>query len=245
MSPSSSTSQSFDWRSFPDYLTGPLSPTHTDPDHSPSHSSPPVAMSFPVQSTYPYSFQDSHLPLQSQLPVNVNPTFSYPSPELDFQHILDIPIGNHLLHDSPESTQPTLLSHPERDHDAILSSPVSVHDFMTPCHSPVDVRSPLDYPTHPPLKGTVIHTILPSSFPENHVINFDVSVSPIFRSSPDPLPPLPLFVELYCPACHQLDARLPKTFKGPPASGDGSVCSSFPPITDRFREMGYLLCSSL
>ena len=189
MSPSSSTSQSFDWRSFPDYLSGPLTPTHTDPDHSPlnhssslPHSSGPIAMSFPVQTTYPYSFQDSHLPLQSQLPVNVNNTFSYPSPDLDFQHILDIPIGNHLLHDSSDSTQPTLLSHAERNHDAIISP---VNDYMTPCHSPVDVRSPLDYPTpaslhHPPLKGTVVHTILPSSFPENHVINFDVSVGPIF-----------------------------------------------------------------
>lgn len=192
MSPSSSTSQSFDWRSFPDYLSGPLTPTHTDPDHSPlnhssslPHSSGPIAMSFPVQTTYTYSFQESHLPLQSQLPVNN--TFSYPSPELDLHHILDIPIGNHLLHDTAESTQPTLLSHAERDHDAILS-PVSVNDFMTPCHSPVDIRSPHDYPTpasvHSPLKGTVVHTILPSPFPENHVINFDVSVSPIFLLAP-------------------------------------------------------------
>ena len=247
MSPSS-----FDWRSFPDYLSGPLSPDPSPLNHSSSlpHSSGSIAMSIPVQTTYPYSFQDSHLPAQSQLPVNVNNSFSYPSPDLDLQHILDIPIGNHLLHDSSDATQPAILSHAERNHDAILS-PVSVNDFMTPCHSPVDVRSPLDYPTpaslHSPLKGPVVHTILPSSFPENHVINFDVSVS-----FPHLIPPTPLtfflslpVVELYCPACHELDARLPKTFKGPPASGNGSVCSSFPPITDRPREMGYLLCSSL
>jgi hypothetical protein len=145
-------------------------------------------MSFPVQTTYPYSFHDSHLP------VNVNPSFSYPSPDLDLQHILDIPIGNHLLHDSQDATtQPALLSHhAERNHDPILS-PVSVNDFMTPCHSPVDVRSPLDYPTpaslHPPIKGTVVHTILPSSFPENHVINFDVSTHAFPKRSKAPQPP--------------------------------------------------------
>lgn len=190
MSPSSTPSPSFDWRSFPNYLSGPLTPTHTDPDHSPlnqssslPHDSPPLAMSFPVQTNYPYAFQDSHIPVQSQLPVNVNNTFSYPSPELDLQHILDI--GNHLLHDSSDSTQPTLLSSSERDHEPMLS-PVSVNGFMTPCHSPVDIRSPLDYPTpaslNHPLKGPVVHhTILSSSsFPENHVINFDVSVSYMF-----------------------------------------------------------------
>ncbi|KAH8980932.1 hypothetical protein EDB86DRAFT_3087530 [Lactarius hatsudake] len=177
-----SPSQSFDWRSFPDYLTAPLTPDNS--------SSAPVAMSFPVQSTYPYSFQD---PVQSQqLPVTVNSSFSYPSPDLDLQHILDIPIGNHLLHDSSDSTQPTLLSHAQRDHDSMLS-PVSVHEFMTPCHSPVDVRSPLDYPTpaslHPPLKATLVHTILPSSFSENHVINFDVSTHAFPKRSKAPQPP--------------------------------------------------------
>jgi hypothetical protein len=68
---------------------------------------------------------------------------------------------------------------------------------MTPCHSPVDMRSPLDFPTptslHSPIKGPVVHTILPSSFSENHVINFDVSVSP---HCPLSLIPIPLFVAL-------------------------------------------------
>lgn len=172
-----SPSVSFDWRSFPDYLD-PDSPLNHHPSSLP-HPSAPIAMSFPVQTTYPYSFHDSHLP------VNVNPSFSYPSPELDLQHILDIPIGNHLLHDSQDpTTQPALLSHhAERNHDPILS-PVSVHDFMTPCHSPVDVRSPLEYPSPAqPLKPALVHTILPSSFPENHVINFDVSVRFLFSLS--------------------------------------------------------------
>ena len=211
MSPSSTTS--FDWRSFPDYLSGPLSPPHTD-----SHSSPPIAMSFPVQTTYPYSFHESQIPVQSQqLPVNVNvnPSFSYPSPELDLQHILDIPIGNHLLHDSSDAAQPPLLSHAERNHDALLS-PVSVNDFMTPCHSPVDVRSPLDYPTpaslHTPLKGTVVHTILPSSFPENHVINFDVSVSLVFPLRHMTLP-LPLPLSLYFFRSRSLNSIAPLVMK--------------------------------
>ena len=204
MSPSTSTSPSSDWSSFPNYLPAPLSPaSSTNPDHSPllhSTSLPhplnvlaPIAMSFPVQSTYPYSFHDSHIPLQSHVPVN-NAPFSYPSPELDIQHMLDLPIPADILHDDPESTHPPLLSHTERDHDPILS-PVSVNSFMTPCQSPIDMRSPLDYPTptsiHSPVnvKGTFVHTILPSSFPENHVINFNVSVS--FMSHPLPLP-LPL-----------------------------------------------------
>jgi len=189
----------FDWRSFPNYLSGPLTPaTSTDPDQSPLHHSsslpppnpPPIAMSFPVQpTTYPYSFHDHHIPVHSHVPVN--PPFSYPSPELDFQHILEMPIP---IHDSADSNHPPLLSHPERDHDPILS-PVSVNSFMTPCHSPVDIRSPLDYPTptplHSPLKGTLVHTILPSSFPENHVINFDVSVSLMSPLHPSPFPPFP------------------------------------------------------
>jgi hypothetical protein len=69
---------------------------------------------------------------------------------------------------------------------------------MTPCQSPVDMRSPLDYPTptslHSPLKGPLVHTILPSSFHENHVINFDVSVSII--SPPFPSSTLPLSLSL-------------------------------------------------
>lgn len=178
-----SPSPSSDWRSFPNYLSGPLSPaSSTHPDHSPLlHSSSlpcPATMSFPVQSAYPYSFHDSHIPLHSHVPVN--PPFSYPSPELDIQHMLELPIPTNILHDEPDSPHHPLLSHPERDHDPILS-PVSVNSFMTPCQSPVDMRSPLDYPTptslHSPLKGSLVHTILPSSFPENHVINFDVSVS--------------------------------------------------------------------
>lgn len=195
MSPSTSH-----WRSFPNYLTGPLSPaSSTHPDHSPlQHSSSlpnsaaaapaPIAMSFPVQSSYPYSFHDSqHIPLQPHVPVNA--PFSYPSPDLDIQQMLDLPIPADILHDEPDSTHPPLLSHTERDHDPMLS-PVSVNSFMTPCQSPVDMRSPLDYPAptslHSPVKGTFVHTILPSSFPENHVINFNVSVS--FMS----LNPLPL-----------------------------------------------------
>ena len=201
MSPSTtSTSPSSDWRSFPNYLPAPISPaSSTHLDHSPllqSSSLPhpasaPIAMSFPVQSTYPYSFHDSHIPLQSHVPVNA--PFSYPSPELDIQHMLDLPIPADILHDEPDSAHPPLLSHPERDHDQILS-PVSVNSFMTPCQSPIDMRSPLDYPTptslHSPVKGTFVHTILPSSFPENHVINFNVSVS--FMSSPPPSLCLPL-----------------------------------------------------
>ncbi|KAF8268887.1 hypothetical protein EI94DRAFT_1799927 [Lactarius quietus] len=183
MSPSS-----FDWRSFPDYLATPDNSPLNDSSSLP-HPSAPVAMSFPVQTTYPYSFQDSHLPVQN---VNVNNTFSYPSPDIDLQHILDIPIGNHLLHDNSDASQPALLSHAERNHEPMLS-PVSVNDFMTPCHSPVDVRSPLDYPTpasiHSPLKGSVVHTILPSSFPENHVINFDVSTHAFPKRSKAPQPP--------------------------------------------------------
>jgi hypothetical protein len=213
MSPST-TSPSSDWRSFPNYLSGPLSPaTSTHPDHhsplhhssSLPHSSPPITMSFPVQSTYPYSFHDSHIPLQSQVPVNTS--FSYPSPELDLQHILDMPIPTNILHDEPESTQPPLLAHPQRDHDPILS-PVSVNSFMTPCQSPVEMLSPLDYPTptslHSPVKGTLVHTILPSSFPENHVINFNVSVSlmsPLLPPSPS-LCLSPSLVKLYFRACH-------------------------------------------
>jgi hypothetical protein len=195
---STSPSPSSDWRSFPSYLPAPISPaSSTHPDHSPllqSSSLPhppaaPIAMSFPVQSTYPYAFHDSHIPLQSHVPVNA--PFSYPSPELDIQHMLDLPIPADILHDEPDSAHPPLLSHPERDHDQLLS-PVSVNSFMTPCQSPIDMRSPLDYPTptslHSPVKGTFVHTILPSSFPENHVINFNVSVSFMSLFSPLPLP---------------------------------------------------------
>ncbi|KAI0306387.1 hypothetical protein B0F90DRAFT_1814295 [Multifurca ochricompacta] len=148
-------------------------------------------MSFPVQTSYPYTFHDSHLSVQSHVPA-VSNAFSYPSPDLDLQHILDIPIGNHLLHDSPDSTQTPLLTHSERDHDSILS-PVSVNSFMSPCHSPIDIRSPLDYPTPPSLqsslKSTVVHTILPSTFPENHVINFDVSTHTFPKRSKALQPP--------------------------------------------------------
>ncbi|KAI0256895.1 hypothetical protein BJV78DRAFT_1150787 [Lactifluus subvellereus] len=162
----SSPPSSFDWSlrsSFPNYLSGPLTPTttpttttNTDPDQSPlHHSSPlpqtptaPIAMSFPVQSSYPYTFHDPHLPVQSNVPVPVSNAFSYPSPDLDLQHILDIPI---------------------------------------------DIRSPLDYPTptsaQSPIKGSVVHTILPSSFPENHVINFDVSTHAFPKRSKAPQPP--------------------------------------------------------
>ena len=208
MSPST-TSSSSDWRSFPNYSLSPPSSTH--PDHSPllhssslPHSAAPIAMSFPVQSTYPYSFHDSHIPLQSHVPVNA--PFSYPSPELDIQHMLDLPIPADILHDEPDSAHPPLLSNPERDHDPLLS-PVSVNGFMTPCQSPVDMRSPLDYPTptslHSPPKGTFVHTILPSSFPENHVINFNVSVSFISLVSLHPLPSGPSVVKLYFRACHE------------------------------------------
>jgi len=55
------------------------------------------------------------------------------------------------------------------------------------------MRSPLDYPTptslHSPLKGPLVHTILPSSFPENHVINFDVSTHAFPKRSKAPQPP--------------------------------------------------------
>lgn len=202
-----SPSPSSDWRSFPNYLSGPLSPASPPhPHHSPllhssslPSSSPPIAMSFPVQSTYHYSFHDSHIPLQPQVPVNA--PYSYPSPELDLQHILDMPIPTNILHHEPESTHPPLLPHSEqRDNDPILS-PVSVNSFMTPCQSPVEMLSPLDYPTptslHAPVKGTLVHTILPqSSFPENHVINFNVSVSLTSPLLP-PHSPLPLCVFLF------------------------------------------------
>lgn len=184
------------WRSFPNYLArlpSPPSPSHHDRPHvhhsaSLPHSSSPIAMSYPVQSNYPYSFHDSHIPLQPQVPVNA--PYSYPSPELDYPHILDMPIPTNILHHEPESTQPPLLSHPEREHHDPTLSPVSINSFMTPCQSPVDMLSPLDYPTptslHSPPKGPLVHTILPSSFPENHVINFNVSVSIM-----SPLLPLP------------------------------------------------------
>jgi len=55
------------------------------------------------------------------------------------------------------------------------------------------MRSPLDYPTptslHAPLKGSLVHTILPSSFHENHVINFDVSTHAFPKRSKAPQPP--------------------------------------------------------
>src|SRR6266850_1020439 len=195
MSPSTTrpvidSSSSFDWASFPNYpqpLSGPLTPaTSTEPEHSPlhhpsslPHNSAPISMSFPVQTSYPYSFHDSQLPVQSHVPP-VNPHFSYPSPEIDLQHILEMPVPTNIVHDSHDSSHHPLLAHSERDHEAMLS-PVSVNSYMTPCQSPVDMRSPLDYPNptslHPPLKGPLVHTILPSSFHENHVINFDVSVS--------------------------------------------------------------------
>jgi len=199
MSPSTTrpvidSSSSFDWRPFPNYLSGPLTPaTSTDPAQSPlPHSSGPIAMSFPVQSAYHYSFHDSHLPVHSHVsPVNP-PYSSYPSPEIDLQHMLEMPIPHNVVHDSHDSSHPPLLSHSQRDHDAILS-PVSVNSYMTPCHSPVDMRSPLDYPTptslHSPLKGPLVHTILPSSFPENHVINFDVSTHAFPKRSKAPQPP--------------------------------------------------------
>ena len=209
MSPSTTrpvidSSSPFDWRSFPNYhLSAPLTPaTSTDPGQSPPihhssslpHNSAPIAMSFPVQSNYPYSFHDPQLPVQSHVPPPVNPSYSYPSPEIDLQHMLEMPMPNNVVHDPQDSTHHPLLSHSERDHDPILS-PVSVNSYMTPCQSPVDMRSPLDYPTptsiNAPLKGPLVHTILPSSsFPENHVINFDVSVSTIFPLSP-PLSPHP------------------------------------------------------
>lgn len=228
MSPSTTrpvidSSSPFDWRSYPNYhLSGPLTPaTSTDPGQSPlhhssslPHNSPPIAMSFPVQSNYPYSFHDSHLPVQSHVSP-VNPPYSYPSPEIDLHHMLEMPIHNNVVHDSQDSpNHHPLLSHSERDHDAMLS-PVSVSSYMTPCQSPVDMRSPLDYPTptsiNSPLKGPLVHTILPSaSFPENHVINFDVSVSTIsplsLPLSPHLLSSLsvsPSVVELYCRACHE------------------------------------------
>src|SRR6266850_1498017 len=107
MSPSTTrpvidSSSSFDWASFPNYpqpLSGPLTPaTSTEPEHSPlhhpsslPHNSAPISMSFPVQTSYPYSFHDSQLPVQSHVPP-VNPHFSYPSPEIDLQHILEMPI---------------------------------------------------------------------------------------------------------------------------------------------------------
>ena len=215
MSPSTTrpvidSSSPFDWRSFPNYhLSGPLTPaTSTDPGQSPlhhssslPHNSAPIAMSFPVQSNYPYSFHDSQL--QSHVPP-VNPPYShsYPSPEIDLHHMLEMPIPNNVVHDSQDHHP--LLSHSERDHDAMLS-PVSVNSYMTPCQSPVDMRSPLDYPTptslNSPLKGPLVHTILPSSsFPENHVINFDVSVSIIFPLSL-PLSPSSLIVSF----CLSLD----------------------------------------
>jgi hypothetical protein len=195
----SSPPSSFDWgirsSSFPTYLSpSTTTTTTTDSPSSLPHNSGPIAMSFPVQTSYPYTFHDSHIPVQSNVPVNN--AFSYPSPEIDLQHILEIPIGNHLLHDSPDSAQPSLLTHPERDHhDAhALLSPISVSSFMTSCDSPVDMRSPLDYPpptpVQSPIKGSVVHTILPSSFPENHVINFDVSVSLMSPLFPYPLFPL-------------------------------------------------------
>ena len=169
-------------------------------------------MSFPVQSNYPYSFHDSHIPLQSQVPVNAS--YSYPSPELDLQHILDMPIPTNILPHEHESAQPPLLAHSERDHHDPILSPVSVNSFMTPCQSPVDMLSPLDYPTptslHSPVKGNLVHTILPSSFPENHVINFNVSVSLM-----SPLLPLPLPLCLCLPlslnsiSAHVMNRRTP------------------------------------
>ena len=200
-----SPSPSSHWRSFPNYLAHLPSPSSSHPDHPPSlhsasvshSSSDPIAMSFPVQSNYPYSFHDSHIPLQSQVPVNAS--YSYPSPELDLQHILDMPIPTNILPHEHESAQPPLLAHSEREHHDPILSPVSVNSFMTPCQSPVDMLSPLDYPTptslHSPVKGTLVHTILPSSFPENHVINFNVSVSLMSPLLPLP-PPLCLCLSL-------------------------------------------------
>ncbi|KAI0273400.1 hypothetical protein BC834DRAFT_965934 [Gloeopeniophorella convolvens] len=143
-------------------------------------------MSFPVQSSYHYAFHDPHLSIHSQ--VSVNNAFSYPSPDLDLHHILDIPgIPAPLLHDSPQSTHASL-----RDHDLVLS-PVSATSFMSPCHSPVDLRSPLDYPTpaslHSSLKPPAMHQILPSSFPDNHVINFDASTHAFPKRAKAPQPP--------------------------------------------------------